>query len=187
MLSTMEALLVAAIGIVAGAVGGVLTAAPIARRAARSNERYELRAQIHKALRTYGATIAYIESMLPRRSYYPADYADLPGQYQLCEAVLEPAALLPRRTQRILREGLLQLVGTTTLEACERAVGVPAEQVDVELQRTDRALAQTKAVHHPEIEDTSAYLRRLVTNHFDAEAREAALATLDRMAKAVRP
>ncbi len=169
-----------------GALGGVLVAGQIAWRSTRASDRYKAGTEIRGVLSEYRRTIEYTQEQLPNRNSYPADYVDLPGQYKLVREALEPAVGLSKRTRRKLEGGLVQLVGPVTFHGAQRTVGVRPGSVDQEWEARRMPLEQINAIHHPEIGDQSALLRRLVTNHGDHDARVQAVALLRRLEQLVR-
>lgn len=170
-----------ALSAILGALGGVLVAGQIAWRSTRANDRYRAGTEIRAVLSEYRRTVEYTQDQLPNRDHYPADYVDLPGQYKLVRDALGPAGVLSRRKRRKLEDGLVRLVGPVTFRGAQRTVGVRPDAVDHEWEARRMPLEQTNAIHHPEIGDQDALLRRLVTNHGDADAREQAVALLKRL------
>jgi hypothetical protein len=174
------------VSVIAGAGAGVLTATKIARLTIRAKDQHDARLQVSGALRRYRSTIEYREAQMPVTSSYPADYVDLPGQYALTVDVLQHAVGLSRGTQRRLREGLVALVGSKVVESSELLVDVPSTEIDAEAETKRKALEQLTALHHPEAGDQRAYLRRLLHEHTNPEARQLSLMTLDGMIRAVK-
>lgn len=169
-----------------GALGGVLVAGQIAWRSTRANDRYKAGTEIRAVLSEYRRTIEYTEDQLPNRSQYPADYVDLPGQYKLVRDALDPTAVLSPRKRRKLEAGLVQLVGPVTFGGAHRTVGVRTDAIDRDWEQRQLPLEQINAIHHPEVGDGDALLRRLVRDHRDVEAREQAVALLSRLEHLVR-
>ena len=147
-------------GLLSGLVGGIWTAAIIARKGEVARKRYEAELATWRELATYRDLLRYDHDQLYIQQSFPVKYAEITGQQQLAEKILVHLPSLGRKTRAKLYGGLYVLVGPTSLSWVEKYLYVPGEQRNAQGDGQQRFVEQYKALKDDEYRGAISVLIR---------------------------
>lgn len=178
------------LSLVSGSVGSVLFAQTAGRRAEMAKTRYTTTTALRGVLRTYRQELDYQYARVRSEQHgFPPEFAALPGQEKMAEDVLRALPDLTRRTRRKLREDLVTLAGTTTVDFAENRMYVPAPTRNEQGEQARLELALHRVNVEPD-RYAEGILARLLSDQNRPEHQqhyEAAQVILDRMATLAKP
>lgn len=147
-------------GLLSGLLGGMWTAAAIARKGEVARKRYAAELATWRELATYRDLLRYDHDQLYVQQSFPVKYAEIKGQQQFAEKVLVHLPALGRSTRAKLYSGLLFLVGPTSLGWVEKYLYVPDEQRNADGDGQQQLVEQYKAIKDDEYRGAVSALLR---------------------------
>lgn len=181
-MTVLELAITAVVGLLGGAVGGVLFAARISHLTEAGRRRYEAETTLRGVLRTYREKMIYHRAEVAVRGFYPQDYASLESQEELAEVVLRELPYLPRRTRRELRAHLEALVGPLAIGLAEGRAFVPKSFRSTELESARLNTALSELIAEGDAEGMKrGQLGAVQKSVENPDVHDAAIATLDTM------
>ncbi|MDQ0276535.1 hypothetical protein QO003_000838 [Arthrobacter silviterrae] len=175
-------------GLLSGLLGGIWSAAVIARKGEVARKRYVAELATWRELATYRDLLRYDHDQVYVQQSFPVKYAEIKGQQQLAEKVLVHLPVLGRKTRSKLYRGLYALVGPTSLSWIEKYLYVPEEQRNAEGDGIHQVVEQYKAIKDEKYQGAiSALLRTQNKTSEHQELYDKIMAMFDELMALVAP